>query len=144
MLYDYRKHIGWNNTLGHSLRPCLICCALVMEGAVTHKLFRYDDSTDICHFSTFTILFYASFCRFPPQSLTDMWLTMLSMISGATCYALFLGHATNLIQSLDSSRRQYRERVSSITQTELHHQKFLIISYLINIFFLLTAYVVYR
>lgn len=51
--------------------------------------------------------------RFPPQSLTDMWLTMLSMISGATCYALFLGHATNLIQSLDSSRRQYRERVSS-------------------------------
>ncbi|KAK5647404.1 hypothetical protein RI129_002296 [Pyrocoelia pectoralis] len=48
--------------------------------------------------------------RFPPQSLTDMWLTMLSMISGATCYALFLGHATNLIQSLDSSRRQYREK----------------------------------
>ncbi|KDR11902.1 Potassium/sodium hyperpolarization-activated cyclic nucleotide-gated channel 4, partial [Zootermopsis nevadensis] len=52
--------------------------------------------------------------RFPPQSLTDMWLTMLSMISGATCYALFLGHATNLIQSLDSSRRQYREKVRGI------------------------------
>lgn len=52
--------------------------------------------------------------RFPPQSLTDMWLTMLSMISGATCYALFLGHATNLIQSLDSSRRQYREKVVDI------------------------------
>jgi hyperpolarization activated cyclic nucleotide-gated potassium channel 2 len=49
--------------------------------------------------------------RFPPQSLTDMWLTLLSMISGATCYALFLGHTTNLIQSLDSSRRQYREKV---------------------------------
>ena len=49
--------------------------------------------------------------RFPPQSLTDLWLTMLSMISGATCYAMFLGHATNLIQSLDSSRRQYREKV---------------------------------
>lgn len=51
--------------------------------------------------------------RFPPQSLTDMWLTFLSMISGATCYALFLGHTTNLIQSLDSSRRQYREKVST-------------------------------
>ena len=33
------------------------------------------------------------------------------LISGATCYAMFLGHATNLIQSLDSSRRQYREKV---------------------------------
>lgn len=49
--------------------------------------------------------------RFPPQSLTDLWLTMVSMISGATCFALFIGHATNLIQSLDSSSRQYREKV---------------------------------
>jgi len=57
--------------------------------------------------------------RFPPQSLTDMWLTMLSMISGATCYALFLGHATNLIQSLDSSRRQYREKVDN-TSIQIH------------------------
>lgn len=54
--------------------------------------------------------------RFPPQSLTDMWLTMLSMVSGATCYALFLGHATNLIQSLDSSRRQYREKVKQVEE----------------------------
>lgn len=46
-----------------------------------------------------------------------MWLTMLSMISGATCYALFLGHATNLIQSLDSSRRQYREKVTKTNLT---------------------------
>lgn len=54
--------------------------------------------------------------RFPPQSLTDMWLTMLSMISGATCYAMFLAHATNLIQSLDSSRRQYREKVKQVEE----------------------------
>lgn len=57
--------------------------------------------------------------RFPPQNLTDLWLTMISMISGATCYALFIGHATNLIQSLDSSRRQYRERVG-LSSPSLH------------------------
>lgn len=61
--------------------------------------------------------------RFPPQSLTDMWLTMLSMISGATCYAMFLGHATNLIQSLDSSRRQYREKVSDPTSCKAFWEK---------------------
>ena len=49
--------------------------------------------------------------RFPPQSLADLWITMLSMICGATCYALFIGHTTNLIQSLDSSRRHYRDKV---------------------------------
>lgn len=66
--------------------------------------------------------------RFPPQNLTDLWLSMVSMISGATCYALFIGHATNLIQSLDSSRRQYRERVGTtpylfLICLSLHYRK---------------------
>lgn len=51
--------------------------------------------------------------RQAPESLSDIWLTMLSMIVGATCYAVFIGHATALIQSLDSSRRQYQEKVRS-------------------------------
>ncbi len=49
---------------------------------------------------------------YPPVGMTDVWLTILSMIVGATCYAMFVGHATALIQSLDSSRRQYQEKVS--------------------------------
>ena len=49
-----------------------------------------------------------------PEGMTDVWLTMLSMIVGATCYAMFIGHATALIQSLDSSRRQYQEKVSGV------------------------------
>ncbi|KAI4809728.1 hypothetical protein KUCAC02_018594, partial [Chaenocephalus aceratus] len=49
--------------------------------------------------------------RQAPESLSDIWLTMLSMIVGATCYAVFIGHATALIQSLDSSRRQYQEKL---------------------------------
>ncbi|CDQ61472.1 unnamed protein product [Oncorhynchus mykiss] len=48
--------------------------------------------------------------RQAPESMSDIWLTMLSMIVGATCYAMFIGHATALIQSLDSSRRQYQEK----------------------------------
>lgn len=107
----YRKRTGLNNTHGRCLRPCHICYALVTEGWYFLEiiflllLFQIDS---IFTKKTYIIM---HFYRFPPQSLTDMWLTMLSMISGATCYALFLGHATNLIQSLDSSRRQYRERV---------------------------------
>ena len=48
--------------------------------------------------------------------MTDLWLTMISMIAGATCFALILGHATSIIQSLDSSRRQYREKVGELTE----------------------------
>lgn len=55
-----------------------------------------------------------------PVSMSDLWVTMLSMIVGATCYAMFVGHATALIQSLDSSRRQYQEKVGvSHTHTVL-------------------------
>lgn len=49
--------------------------------------------------------------KFPPQNMTDTWLTILSMLSGATFYALFLGHTTTLIQSFDTSRRLYNEKV---------------------------------
>ncbi|XP_078697615.1 potassium/sodium hyperpolarization-activated cyclic nucleotide-gated channel 2-like isoform X2 [Branchiostoma floridae x Branchiostoma belcheri] len=52
----------------------------------------------------------------PPESITDLWLTMVSMISGATCFALFIGHATNLIQSMDTSRRQYQEKFKQVEE----------------------------
>uniref|UniRef100_A0A8C2FKF7 Cyclic nucleotide-binding domain-containing protein n=1 Tax=Cyprinus carpio TaxID=7962 RepID=A0A8C2FKF7_CYPCA len=50
------------------------------------------------------------------------WLTMLSMIVGATCYAVFIGHATALIQSLDSSRRQYQEKYKQVEQYMSFHK----------------------
>lgn len=69
--------------------------------------------------------------RQAPESLSDIWLTMLSMIVGATCYAVFIGHATALIQSLDSSRRQYQEKVRSFIKSTLSHvlNTFLFVSF---------------
>uniref|UniRef100_A0A095BZT7 Potassium/sodium hyperpolarization-activated cyclic nucleotide-gated channel 4 n=1 Tax=Schistosoma haematobium TaxID=6185 RepID=A0A095BZT7_SCHHA len=48
--------------------------------------------------------------RFPPTSIGEAWITIVSMMSGATCYALFVGHAAALIQSFDTSKRLYREK----------------------------------
>ncbi|KAK4467690.1 hypothetical protein MN116_008627, partial [Schistosoma mekongi] len=49
--------------------------------------------------------------RFPPSTLPEAWITIISMMTGATCYALFVGHAAALIQSFDASKRKYREMV---------------------------------
>jgi len=55
--------------------------------------------------------------RYPPHNMVDVWLTMvsmltmISMLTGAICYALFIGHSTTLIQSFDTSKRLYREKV---------------------------------
>ncbi|GAU89031.1 hypothetical protein RvY_01629 [Ramazzottius varieornatus] len=54
--------------------------------------------------------------RYPPQSISDSWLTVLSMLTGAFTYALFIGHASNLIHSLDASRRQYREKWKQVEE----------------------------
>uniref|UniRef100_A0A8C3A2X1 Hyperpolarization activated cyclic nucleotide-gated potassium channel 3 n=1 Tax=Cyclopterus lumpus TaxID=8103 RepID=A0A8C3A2X1_CYCLU len=58
----------------------------------------------------------------PPEGLTDVWLTMISMVVGATCYAMFLGHATNLVQSLDASHRQYQEKYKQVEQYMSFHK----------------------
>lgn len=40
----------------------------------------------------------------------------VSMMIGAIAYAMFIGHAAALIQSFDTSRRLYREKVRLITR----------------------------
>uniref|UniRef100_A0A3Q0R276 Hyperpolarization activated cyclic nucleotide-gated potassium channel 3 n=1 Tax=Amphilophus citrinellus TaxID=61819 RepID=A0A3Q0R276_AMPCI len=58
----------------------------------------------------------------PPEGMSDVWLTMVSMVVGATCYAMFLGHATNLVQSLDASHRQYQEKYKQVEQYMSFHK----------------------
>ncbi|XP_061122732.1 potassium/sodium hyperpolarization-activated cyclic nucleotide-gated channel 3 isoform X1 [Syngnathus typhle] len=57
-----------------------------------------------------------------PEGMTDVWLTMISMVVGATCYAMFLGHATNLVQSLDASHRHYQEKYKQVEQYMSFHK----------------------
>ncbi|KAF7258585.1 hypothetical protein EG68_04037 [Paragonimus skrjabini miyazakii] len=54
--------------------------------------------------------------RYPPSSLPEAWITIVSMMTGATCYALFVGHAAALIQSFDASKRKYREMLKQVEE----------------------------
>ena len=63
---------------------------------------------------------------YPPGNNTDMWLTIASMLAGATCYALFVGHATTLIQSFDTSSRQFRDHVSTLNSAKIALTQFYI------------------
>ena len=51
------------------------------------------------------------FGRWPPQNVTEAWLTIVSMMIGATFYALFIGNMSTLLLSIDSSGRLYNEKV---------------------------------
>ncbi|TGZ64941.1 hypothetical protein CRM22_006107 [Opisthorchis felineus] len=54
--------------------------------------------------------------RYPPTSITEAWITLVSMVTGATGYALFVGHAAALIQSFDCSKRLYREKFKQVDE----------------------------
>lgn len=56
------------------------------------------------------------FGRYPPQSTTDVWLTIISMLTGATCYALFVGQSTTIIQSFGISKRLYQEKFQQVEE----------------------------
>ncbi|KAH9493170.1 Potassium/sodium hyperpolarization-activated cyclic nucleotide-gated channel 4 [Bulinus truncatus] len=60
--------------------------------------------------------------RVQPQNITDTWLTILSMLSGATCYALFLAHTTALIHSFDTSRRLYNDKFKQVEEYMIYRK----------------------
>ncbi|MGH0156446.1 UNVERIFIED_CONTAM: hypothetical protein FKN15_031510 [Acipenser sinensis] len=87
--------------------------------------FTNDTWSELYSFALFKAMSHMlciGYGRQAPESMSDIWLTMLSMIVGATCYAMFIGHATALIQSLDSSRRQYQEKYKQVEQYMSFHK----------------------
>ncbi|VUZ56555.1 unnamed protein product, partial [Hymenolepis diminuta] len=54
--------------------------------------------------------------RFPPNGLVEAWMTAISMMAGATCYALVVGHVAALIQSFDVSKRRYRDKMKQVEE----------------------------
>ena len=52
--------------------------------------------------------------QFPPQILTDMVVTMILMMLGAICFAVFIGYATSIVQSHNASKRLYAEKYSAV------------------------------
>lgn len=57
------------------------------------------------------------FGRWPPQNTTEVWLTIISMMTGATFYALFIGNMSTLLLSIDSSGRLYNEKVCALARS---------------------------
>ena len=53
------------------------------------------------------------FGRWPPQNVTEVWLTIISMTIGAMFYALYIGSMSDLILPIDYSGRIYNEKVRS-------------------------------
>ena len=49
--------------------------------------------------------------RFPPMNVSDAWLTIISMMIGASFYALFIGHISSHVLTANSPSRLYQQKV---------------------------------
>ena len=63
----------------------------------------------ICH------MLGIGFGRHVPQNLIEMWAATISIMLGATFYALFVGQMATLLLAIDASGRIYNEKVSICT-----------------------------
>ncbi len=69
------------------------------------------------HFSFFNLKFPdVGYGRFPPKIISEVWLTIISMLVGATFYALFIGHMSSLMLKVDSAGRLYHEKLSQVNE----------------------------
>ena len=53
----------------------------------------------------------------PPQCLVDMFVTVMSMLSGSLTFALMIAEITSLIQSMNSSSSAYKEKLTQVKVT---------------------------
>ena len=59
--------------------------------------------------------------RYPPQNIPETCITISSMMTGATFYALFIAYSINVIQTMDSPGRNYKEKVKAVFNHHHHH-----------------------
>jgi hypothetical protein len=52
--------------------------------------------------------------RFPPASIPDVWMTIVSMLIGASFYALFIGHISSHVLTANSPVRLYNEKIKQV------------------------------
>eukprot|EP00049_Salpingoeca_infusionum_P015735 m.308498 g.308498 ORF g.308498 m.308498 type:complete len:1100 (+) comp15940_c0_seq1:550-3849(+) len=54
--------------------------------------------------------------RYPPRTVLELWLTILSMLIGATFYAVFIGQISSITLGVDSAGRIYREKLAEVSE----------------------------
>ncbi|XP_022080164.1 potassium/sodium hyperpolarization-activated cyclic nucleotide-gated channel 2-like isoform X1 [Acanthaster planci] len=81
-----------------------------LENASKWEQYSWSFFKAICH------MLSIGFGQHPPQNLTEMWCATLSMMLGATFYALFIGHMSTLLLSIDASGRIYNEKISQVKE----------------------------
>ncbi|OQR72773.1 potassium/sodium hyperpolarization-activated cyclic nucleotide-gated channel 1-like [Tropilaelaps mercedesae] len=106
--------VHWNACLQFFV--CAILGFPEKSWVVKHKL---QDATWLeqymwAMFNAFSQMLCIGYGQFNPEIASDMILTMMGMVGGATCYALLLGNIASLIQNLDFSTRLRMEQMREV------------------------------
>lgn len=92
---------------------------------VTIHDLRYKPWTEQYFWALFKALSHMlciGYGRHPPQNMPETCVTITSMMTGATFYALFIAYSINVIQSMDSPGRSYREKLQQIEEYMSHRR----------------------
>ncbi|XP_038044922.1 potassium/sodium hyperpolarization-activated cyclic nucleotide-gated channel 4-like [Patiria miniata] len=81
-----------------------------LEHADKWQQYSWSFFKSICH------MLGIGFGRHVPQNLIEMWAATISIMLGATFYALFVGQMATLMLSIDASGRIYNEKINQVKE----------------------------
>lgn len=76
----------------------------------------WTEQYTIALFKALSHMLCIGYGRYAPQTYTEVWLTILSMVSGAWCYAVTVGIVSTLIQNHDPSGQAYNLKIAQVKE----------------------------
>ena len=92
---------------------------VIMDGIYDDSVF---DKYSWALFRSFSHMLCIGYGRGVPSNVPEVWLVQVSMITGASLYALLVGIIATLLIQVDSSASIYNQRIDTIKQYA-HHRK---------------------
>ena len=86
----------------------------------------YDDSIfekySWCLFRAFSHMLCIGYGHTTPRNVSEVWVVQISMVSGASIYALFVGIIATLMIQVDASTAIYNQKIETLKQYSQHRR----------------------
>ena len=92
---------------------------VTIDGIIDDSIF---DKYSWCLFRAFSHMLCIGYGHTTPQNISDVWVVQISMVSGASIYALFVGIIATLMIQVDASTAIYNQKIDTLKQYAQHRR----------------------
>ncbi|UPR04789.1 cyclic nucleotide-binding domain-containing protein [Chloropicon primus] len=92
---------------------------VTIDGIIDETIF---EKYSWCLFRAFSHMLCIGYGHTTPQNVSEVWVVQISMVSGASIYALFVGIIATLMIQVDASTAIYNQKIDTLKQYAQHRR----------------------